>query len=183
MTAPSLPSSALPDAARLAELVSDITDVICGASFAPCSTEDRGLSICGQMVMLPIVGPRDIRLILSCDGDDARALASAMLGGTAPESISSRMVDDAIAEFLNMIAGRIQTALSIDQPLGPPVRTSIGEVALEGGVGFADAILLKSTALGDIKIWIYERKPNPKSGEKPFRSLVRKVFGWAGSRT
>lgn len=167
---------ALPDAAKLANLVSSVTDVICGATFAPANDEERGNSICGRMVMLPIPGPRDIRIVLSCDANDSRTLAAAMRGGAPVEMLTREMIDDAIAEFLNMIAGRIQAELSIEQQLGLPRPTTLGELATEGGVGFEDSILLNSRNLGDLKVWIFEKTAPTAGSKKPsFRSLFKKL--------
>lgn len=171
---------ALPDAVTLAGLVSNVTETVCGATFAPADGIVRGESILGRMVMLPIPGARDIRIVLSCDGAGGRALGS-VLRNCPREQLTRAMIDDAIAELLNMVAGQIQRALEIDQPLGLPRPTSLAELSEAGGVGFEDAILLSSPALADIKLWIFEIHPLhqavavPKAKAGMFRSLFRKA--------
>jgi hypothetical protein len=171
--------SALPDAVTLASLVSNVTETICGATFAPADGVVRGNSILGRMVMLPISGARDISVVLSCDGAGGQALGAA-LRHCPRDQLTRSMIDDAIAELLNMVAGQIQTALEIDQPLGLPRPTSLAELSQSGGVGFEDAILLTSPALGDIKLWIFEthpasQTPTLKVRRGMFTSLFRKL--------
>ena len=171
----------LPGPETLAALVSNVTETICGTKFVP-ATDDatRGQSICGRMVMLPIRGIRDISIILSCDNAGGRALAAGLYH-CAADKLTKKMTDDAIAELLNMVAGQIQIALEIDQPLGLPTPTSLAEMAKLGGVGFDDSILLTSQGLGDLKLWIFEKTvptedtPTPSKRGKGFRSLFRKL--------
>lgn len=91
------------------------------------------------------------------------------------------MIDDAIAELLNMVAGQIQAELEIDQRLGLPRRTTLAELSKEGGVDFNDSILLTSEGLGDLKVWVFERTlpvesaPHAPSVGVKFRSLFRKL--------
>jgi hypothetical protein len=173
------PKPVLPDARTLAALVSNVTETICGTKFLPADDMLRGQSICGRMVMMPIKGPRDISIVLSCDTSGGQALGSA-LRGCPRDQLTRAMIDDAIAELLNMVAGQIQTALEIDQPLGLPKPTSLAEISQKGGVGFDDSILLTSQGLGDIKLWIFEtavpteHTPKVTSG-RPFRSLFQKI--------
>jgi hypothetical protein len=176
----------LPDALTLADLVSNVTETICGTKFVPANDADRGESICGRMVMMPIKGPRDITIVLSCDAAGGQALGAA-LRGCPREQLTRAMIDDAIAELLNMVAGQIQTALEIDQPLGLPRTTSLAEIAQGGGVGFDDSILLTSKGLGDLKLWIFEKTTATQeavSVRKPigrFRSLFQKLGPKASS--
>jgi len=170
----------MPDAIALADLVSSVTEIAFGASFVPGDDLTRGPSICGRMVLLPIEGPREIFVVLSCDAAGGQALSAALRGCPANQ-LTRAMVDDAIAELLNMVAGRIQTALEIDQPLGLPRPTSLAEIAERSGVGFNDAILLTSTGFGDLKMWIFERAapddtaPPALKKAGPFRSFFRKL--------
>ena len=147
--------SALPDALTLARLVSNVTETVPGTRFVPADDSVRGQSICGRMVLLPIQGARDISVVLSCDSAGGQALAAA-LRGCSRHQLTRQMIDDAIAELLNMVAGQIQTELEIDQPLGLPRTTTLAELS-QGGVGFVDSILLTSDNLGDLKLWVFEK--------------------------
>jgi hypothetical protein len=167
------------DAFALARLVSNVTEIVSGTKFVPMDDSARGQSICGRMVMLPIPGARDINVVLSCDTAGGQALAAALGCRDTPPSKES--VNDAIAELLNMVAGQIQSALEIDQQLGLPKPTTLGELSEGGGVAFEDSILLTSDNLGDLKLWVFERTPRAEAGAAPptrdkgFRSLFRKL--------
>lgn len=171
--------SGLPDAVKLASLVSNVTEPVTGTRFSPAVNETRGQSICGRMVMLPIKGARDISVVLSCDIAASRALAAA-LRGCRDNELTSEMIDDGIAELLNMVAGQIQGELEIDQPLGLPRITSFSELAAGGEVSFDDSILLSSDSLGDLKLWVFERTVStgghPPRLARGVRSLFRKMF-------
>lgn len=151
----------LPDAATLAELVSNVTSVALGTTFVPASDEARGESICGRMVILPIPGPRDINLVVSFDNAGARALGAA-LRRVDPRELTQSMIDDSVAELLNMVAGQVQIAFEIDQPLGLPRATSLAEISEKMGVGLQDSILLTCRGLSDLRVWVFETSaPSP----------------------
>ena len=174
--------SGLPDASTLARLISNVTGGAAGTTFVPAKDDQaRGLSICGRMVLLPIPGPRDISVVLSCDVAGGRALGAAIWNRPA-DQLTREMIDDAIAELLNMVAGQIQAELEIDQRLGLPRRTSLAELSQGGGVSFNDSILLTSESFGDLKLWVFERVARPDGAEtgrsgigKQFRSLFGKL--------
>jgi Chemotaxis phosphatase CheX len=171
----------LPDAATLARLVSNVTEVVSSTKFVPADDSARGQSICGRMVLLRIQGARDISVVLSCDSTGAKSLAAALCH-CPHEQLTREMIDDAIAELLNMVAGQIQAELHIDQPLGLPRPTTLSELSQGEGVAFEDSVLLTSEGLGDLKLWVFERtvqadgaKPLPATG-RGFRSLFRKLL-------
>ena len=169
----------LTDVHEIAGLVSSVTEVMCGASFSPWDPLARGESLSGRMVLLPLIGPRAIRIALACDGRGGRALAVAMLHRQASE-MTSRQIDDAIGEMLNAVAGQVQRLLSIDQPLGLPRPTTLAEL---GGPGTQDAVLLRSHGEVDLRLWIFEEGAAvdalPAVSQLPvrsrFRSLIRRL--------
>ena len=157
-----------------------MTGTAAGTTFAPAKDDlARGLSICGRMVLLPIQGARDISVVLSCDAAGGRALGAAIWSRPA-DQLTKEMIDDAIAELLNMVAGQIQSELEIDQRLGLPRRTSLAELSQGGGVSFDDSILLTSDSFGDLKLWVFERVARTDAETsrpgiaKRFRSLFDK---------
>jgi hypothetical protein len=166
---------ALPDAPALARLVSNVTGPMCGKTFAPASEHARGQSICGRMFLLPLQGKRDINIILSSDAAGSEALGAAMFG-RPPQQLTRQMVDDAIRELLNMVAGQVQKHLKIDQPLGLPRPISLAELTAAVGVGFSDALLLTSSGIGDMKLWIFERTHDEKTVTAPGGGFVRSLF-------
>ena len=166
----------------MARLVSNVTETMCHASFVPAGDSERGESVCGRMALLPIRGARDISIVLSCDQPGARALAAGLFGCPQDE-VSPEMIDDAVAELLNMVGGQITSALSLDQALGLPRRTSLAELAGGQGVGIDDSVLLRSDGSVDLKLWIFERaaaappKAAAGSGRWTVRSLIQKLSG------
>jgi hypothetical protein len=151
----------LPDARTLAALVSKVTDTMCGTSFVPAGDPlARGESLCGTMVLLPLLGERNISIVLACDARAGRALACSLLGSAANQ-ITPDLVDEAVRELLNMIAGQVTAAMHIDQVLGLPRRTTLAEITLEGGLGMDDTVLLSSHGRIDLRLWIFERSPPP----------------------
>ena len=174
--------SSLPDSATLARLVSNVTETMCGTTFVPGEDAARGQSVCGRMVLLPIPGARDVSVVLSCDQQGGRALAAGLFGCPGAQ-VTTEMIDDAIAELLNMVGGQITAAMSIDQALGLPRATSLAELANDSGVGFHDSILLTSASVADLKLWIFERAAAPPTRATPtrapftVRSLIRKLQG------
>jgi len=174
--------SSLPDPSTLARLVSNVTETMCHASFVPAGDSERGESVCGRMALLPIRGSRDISIVLSCDQSGARALAAGLFGCPLDE-VSPEMTDDAVAELLNMVGGQITSAMSLDQALGLPRRTSLAELAEGQGVGINDSVLLRSEGSVDLKLWIFERAavtpPKVPSGSRRWtvRSLIQKLNG------
>lgn len=171
----------LTDVDEIAAMVSAVTQVLCGARFAPWDPMARGESLSGRMVLLPMEGPRRIRIALACDARGSRALASAMFG-CRPCDVVPRQIDDAIQELLNVVAGQVQRKLKIEQPLGMPRRTNLAELSEAAGVGIEDAVLLRSQGDVDIRLWIFEQhEPAPAVdapaalGRSTFRSLIKRL--------
>jgi CheY-specific phosphatase CheX len=170
--------SKLPDPQTLAALVSNVTRTMCDVSFVPGDAMERGESICRQMVMIPLRGDPNVTVVVSSDARGSRALAAAFFG-REPAQVTQQMVDDAIAELLNMVAAQISNALGSTHTLGLPTRTTLPEIAAGGGLRLDDAALLHSEGKIDLGLWILERPAEgpvapaaPASGG--FRSLLRR---------
>jgi CheY-specific phosphatase CheX len=171
--------SKLPSTESLAALVSHVTQTMCGVTFVPGDPLARGESICLQMVMIPLRGDPDITVVVSSDAEGSRALGAAFFGSAAA-AVTQGMIDDAIAELLNMVAGQISTALGSAHLLGLPVRTSLAEIAKGRGLRLDDAALLRSEGEIDLGLWILEREAPDASLKTPgtrggFRSLLRRI--------
>lgn len=163
----------LTDVDEIAKVVSAVTEVMCGASFAPWDPLARGESLSGRMVLMPMLGPRPIRIALACDARGSRALASAMFH-CAPTEVTPAQIDDAIRELLNVVAGQVQRTLRIDQALGLPRPTTLAEL---GGPGIQDAVLLRSRGDVDIRLWIFEEGlAGASAGPAPIRSRFRSLI-------
>jgi len=152
--------SKLPDAEKLAALVSHVTSTMCGVSFVPGDPLARGESLYLQMVMIPLRGDPDVTVVLSSDTQGSRALGAAFFS-VADDKLTQQMIDDAIAELLNMVAGQISMALQSNHTLGLPRRTRLAEIARAGMATANGAILLRSEGAVDLGLWILE---NPATG-------------------
>jgi hypothetical protein len=144
------------NAENLAALVSSVTETMCDVKFTPWDPMARGESLAGKMVMLPLEGERKINIVLAYDGRGGRALACKLFS-CAPDTLTPEMVDDAVRELLNMVAGQVQRSLKVDQRLGLPRSTNMAEIAAEGGPGASDSVLLRSAGNADLRLWIFER--------------------------
>jgi hypothetical protein len=147
--------SKLPDSQVLARLVSNVTQTMCGTSFAPDDPLARGDSLHGRMVLIPIVGEPRISVVLSCDGPSCRALARALFQ-CEDKDLSTEMADDALRELLNMIAGQVTAAMQLDRSLGLPRATDMMEIIEAGGLKTDDAVLLRSRGAIDLRLWVFE---------------------------
>jgi hypothetical protein len=161
------------NAESLASLVTSVTEAMCEVKFNPWDPMARGESLAGKMVLLPLEGERKISIVLAYDARGGRALASKLFRLT-PDQLSSDLIDDAVRELLNMVAGQVSRSLKIDQRLGLPRPTNMAEIAAEGGPGAADSVLLRSEGQADLRLWIFERVEHQVAGSAPSRIPVGK---------
>jgi hypothetical protein len=174
--------SSLPEPAVLARMISAVTHAMCGTTFAPEDPLARGESLCGQMAMIPLTGQRSFTVVVASDSRGSRALGSAFYGCADPE-LTQEMVDDAIAELLNMVAGQISSSLQLDLALGLPHPTNLAEIMASGGDGIADAALFRSEGKADLWLWVFENQPPAAAAAKEaarstratFRSILKKL--------
>jgi CheY-specific phosphatase CheX len=171
--------SKLPDSQTLATLVSNVTRTMCGVTFLPGDAMARGESICRQMVMIPLRGDPNVIVVVASDAQGSRALAAAFFG-RSPSEVTQQMIDDAIAELLNMVAAQISTAMGSTHKLGFPSRTNLPEIATGGGLRLDEAALLHSEGAIDLGLWILESMTSDKAKDaapaaRGFRSLLRKI--------
>src|SRR5882724_10173117 len=107
----------LPDPTILARLISNVTQPMCGTTFAPGDPLERGESLCGQMAMLPLKGERNFTVVVASDTRGSRALGSAFFG-CSDADLTTDLVNDAIGELLNMVGGQISSMLRLNLELG-----------------------------------------------------------------
>lgn len=145
----------IPDAGTLAQLVSNVTQTMCGISFSAAAGEAPSRDLCWRVATLPIKGARPLRVVLSSSQRGCTALGAALFS-VEPDSLDEEMIEDSLRELLNMAAGQIKGMLALDQALGLPeiVRREDGpancERALHKGV-----VLRSQDDLG-LLIWICE---------------------------
>jgi CheY-specific phosphatase CheX len=126
------------------------------------------------MVMIPLRGDPNVVVVVASDARGSRALGAAFFG-KRPAEVTQPMVDDAIAELLNMVAAQISTALGSTHQLGLPTRTTLPEIAAGGGLRLDDAALMHSEGAIDLGLWILESQATLPDKPGGFRSLLRKI--------
>jgi hypothetical protein len=168
--------SKLPDAETLAKLVTNVTQTMCATSFVPGDPLARGESLYLQMAMIQLTGDPDITIVLSSDVRGSRALGAAFYG-INDGTLSQQMIDDAITELLNMVAGQICTALQSDHAMGLPKRVRLTDIVRAGVSITDDAALLRSEGAIDLGLWILETKRPPAAAERPPAGKLRSFFG------
>jgi len=110
----------LPTPEALAAMVTNVTKTMFGITFALDTGTDTELP--GQTwhaATLPIRGAHPLTVAIAADGEAARTLACAMFS-CAPAGLDSTMIADALSEMVNIVAGQVKAALSLDQALGLP---------------------------------------------------------------
>jgi hypothetical protein len=105
--------------AEMARIVSQVTQVMLGLTFAPVSDAVNAIGASWKTAALPIHGGRPLTVAVSADEASGQALGAKMFGA-APHEVDGTMVADALCELVNMTAGLLKSALKIDQALGLP---------------------------------------------------------------
>ena len=72
-----------------------------------------------------------------------------------PDDVTQTMIDDVVAELLNMLAGQIAGALAYRYSVGLPRRTTLIEL-LQSKLVFDQAVLLRSEGKVDLGLWLLE---------------------------
>jgi hypothetical protein len=145
------------DRERVAGVVSEVTRVMCDTVFVPGDPLERGESLYRRLTMISMRGDPNITVVLAVDDQGGCALASTFFS-CAPRDVTQSMIDDVVAELLNMLAGQISGVLSYSYSLGLPHRTTLGELNRED-VEFGQAILLRSEGKVDLGLWLLEERP------------------------
>ncbi len=148
--------TALPTPEHLASLVSNVTSTMLGISFVADLQRAAKPTLVWRTAMLPIAGARPITIGLSSDQAGCLALSGAMFS-VPSEKVDSSMINDALCELVNMTAGLVKGALSLDQALGlPRILKDDAESPAE-----AHAVVLRAEGLG-LVLWIHEGCEAPR---------------------
>ncbi len=143
-------TTTLPSAERLATLVSNVTSTMLGISFVA----DQGLPPAPvhiwRTALLPIAGARPMTIGLSSDQAGCVVLSGAIFS-VASADVDSSMINDSLCELVNMTAGLLKGAISLDQALGLP------RVVENATTAEADhhSVVLRADGLG-LVLWIQE---------------------------
>jgi hypothetical protein len=147
------------DRQRIAGVVSEVTRVMCDTVFVAGDPLERGQSLYRRLTMISMRGDPNISVVLANDDPGGRALASAFFS-CPPRDVTQSMIDDVVAELLNMLAGQISGAMSYSYSLGLPHRTTLSELNRED-LEFGQVILLRSEGKIDLGLWLLEEPPVP----------------------
>ncbi len=146
----------LPPPEKMASLVSGVTQTMLGLTFVPDDAKPmpRAREALGwRTVVLPIPGEHPLTVGLSSDQHGCARLAAAMFA-CSTEQLDDTMTSDALCELVNMTAGLLKAAMSLDQSLGLP-KVIVGGAAPAVPSASPHVIVLKADALG-LLLWIYE---------------------------
>ena len=144
----------LPEPEKLAALVSNVTQTMCGISFGIAQPGDAAV-FCWRMALLNVPGARPLRVALYSDERGCLALGSALFD-CPPDALDSSMIDDSLCELLNMAAGQIKGALALDQALGLPKIITVSDLSPRAQASLNQGVLLRSRNAVNLIIWISE---------------------------
>jgi len=110
-----------PSPEDLAKLVSQVTQTMFGMAFslAPVAQGPASDQADWHTVVLPIPGAHPVTVAIAADRQAAAVIGGHMFS-VGPDVIDDSMIDDAVAELANIVAGQVKAAMSLDQALGLP---------------------------------------------------------------
>lgn len=138
----------------MASLVSGVTQTMLGLTFVPDAERVPSPRLVWRTALLPIAGERPLTVGLSTDETGCSRLSAAMFS-CAPGEVDQAMMNDSLCELVNMTAGLLKSALSLDQALGLPKILAAADGPPPPPPAGPHAIVLKADALG-LVLWIYE---------------------------
>lgn len=144
----------LPSPEILASLVSTVTETMFGLSFQIASSKDEtpwSDDPPWRMAVLPIAGPRPLRVALASDEDGGIALGGAMFAAE-PKDVDPQMVSDSLSELVNIIAGQVKSAMGLDQSLGLPKILEPGAAPGSQEAGWRSATLQSGSTT--VRVWV-----------------------------
>jgi hypothetical protein len=142
----------LPPPQKMAELVSGVTQTMLGLTFEPdeAKTHDK---LAWRTAVLPIAGATPITVGLSSDETGCSELAGAMFQ-LPKDQVDASMMNDSLCELVNMTAGLLKSAMSLNQALGLP-KILAGTDAPAVPAASPHVVVLKAQQVG-LVLWIYE---------------------------
>src|SRR5215831_1276245 len=103
---------------HVAKLVTNVTQSMLGIRFGVAPSRDAAPHLCWRAAVLDI-GERSMSVALSSDQNGCAVLGSALFA-CATAAVDTSMMNDSLAELVNMTAGQIKGAMKLDQALGLP---------------------------------------------------------------
>lgn len=102
---------------EMARLVSQVTEPMLGIKVEEAADPYNSVTQEWRTASMPIDGPCPLTVAVAADQDCCRTLGANMF--STPESdVDQGMIEDALCEIVNMTAGLLKSAMSIDQALG-----------------------------------------------------------------
>ncbi|HTP51251.1 MAG TPA: chemotaxis protein CheX [Anaeromyxobacteraceae bacterium] len=138
----------------MAALVSGVTETMLGLSFAPETNASPSEALVWRTAVLPIAGGQPITVGLSSDRRGCAQLSAAMFG-CADENVDQAMMDDSLRELVNMTAGLLKSAMSLDQQLGLPTVFEGKKVPPHPNGKPGHSLVLRGKEIG-LVLWIFE---------------------------
>jgi CheY-specific phosphatase CheX len=131
----------------LAGLVSKVMATSCGINFLPFK-EGVSAPVPWRAASLPINGGIPVAVGITSDERGCLALASGLLQMPASD-LDTSMVEDSLRELVNMLAGQVKRAMSLDLALGLPEIVPPTDVArrIDGGQSRSIVVTSGSVAL------------------------------------
>jgi hypothetical protein len=142
----------LPPPDKMAQLVSGVTQTMLGLTFAPDSASGHH-GLAWRTAVLPIDGAQPLTVGLSSDEAGCSKLAGAMFS-CGPAEVDASMMNDSLCELVNMTAGLLKSAMSLNQALGLP-KILPGADAPAVPPASPHVVVLKAESCG-LVLWIYE---------------------------
>jgi len=146
--------TALPPPDKMASLVSGVTHTMLGLTFVPDDEPSPPPALVWRTAVLPIAGARPITVGLSTDEAGCSELSAAMFS-CPKDAVDQSMMNDSLCELVNMTAGLLKSAMSLDQALGLPKVLPASEAPPPPPPTGPHAIVLRADTLG-LVLWIYE---------------------------
>ena len=109
----------------LAKLVTHVTQTMLGMVFRVEQKAHKETEPLMRAAVLDVAGIPGIVVALSSSEESCAAIGAAMFM-TTPEKVDHMMMNDSLSELVNMTAGQIKNALSMDRTLGLPRVLSAG---------------------------------------------------------
>lgn len=109
---------------EMARLVSQVTEPMLGIKFEEAQ-QPKSVAEGWQTASMPISGACPLTVAVAADHECCRTLGASMFA-TPASDVDQGMIEDALCEVVNMTAGLLKSALSIDQALGlPEIRNEV----------------------------------------------------------
>jgi hypothetical protein len=135
---------------QFARIVTNVTQPMLGMKFAVAPSREITTALCWRVAFLEI-GDRSMTVALSSDQRGCTALGAALFA-CAAEAVDSSIMNDSLAELVNMTAGQIKGAMMLDHALGLP-RVQEGSERLNGTPGWR-TVRLRAESSVELLVWI-----------------------------